>query len=349
MFNFLHSSKSCIGLDIGSHTVKAVQLIKKGASVPHVTSMGMAEIDTNIEQSGESTVSAVKSVLKDCDFQKTRLVTSLGGGLIIIKQTSLPISSHKEIEAYLKWEGSQYITLPMDSVVIKFQPRYLSSDKKSTEVLLVAADKNLFENHINFLSQIQLKPEVVDVNPLALANAYLALNPDNEDRNIVMLEVGAATTILNIFRKGGFFFTRDLSIAGNKFTLEVQNSRKVDSFLPELSIDDIDFYQAEIHKREETLDLDIIKAVLNKLLLEIRQSLLFYDNKTGGRGFKEIILTGGGANLPGLSSFLSENLSIPITYFNPLEYVQIDNKIADDDLINKGTQFAIAVGLALRG
>lgn len=336
--NFFRSSnKTAIGLDIGSHSVKAVQLLKEGPSSLRLLALGVAEIGQPRENHFETIIPAVNNALKDCNLKKTQLITSLGGSSVVIRQINFPSSSYKEIESSLKWEGSHHIPMPVDTVEMRFQIRKVSKDEKSSEVLLVAVNKALLQNHLTLLSEMQLEPHIIDVNPLALANAFLALTPNPEDKNIAIIGVGASTTTVTIFRKDGLFFTRDISLAGNRFTREIQ------------SIYHLDYPQAELFKKEETIDQHQMQPVFNQLLSDIRQSLLFYDTRTGNNGYEEIILTGGGANLPGLSSYLEKNLSLPVIEFNPLNNLQMDEHLSGSDLTKVALQLGAAVGLALRG
>lgn len=331
------SSKTSVGLDIGSHTVKAIQLLKEKPSQIRLLSLGIAEIDKGSENRIESIPAAVTHALEECDVGKARLVTALGGSSAVIKQVSFPLVSEKEIESSLKWEASRHIPMPLDSVELSFQVRAVNKDEKSSEVLLVAADKVMLRQHLDLLDEIELRPDIIDVSPLALANAFLTFFSEDEEKNIAMIDIGAGSTIITIFRRGGFFFSRDISIGGDTFTREIQN------------IYHLEYPQAEIFKRKETVDLAQIKPVLDQLLLEIRQSLLFYDNKTGNKGYEDFIVTGGGARLPGLTTYLESNLNLPVNRFRPLSAIRIDENISVSTIEEVESQVGVAIGLALRG
>ena len=333
---FFRSSKITLGLDVGSYSVKAVQLLKENPDRIRLISFGLAEIEHSPENPTKAIIAAINRSLRDCNLKKTRLVTSLGGSSVVIKQVTFPLVSPKEIGSSLKWEASRHIPMPLDSLELKFQIRTVNKDEKTSEVLLVAVDKRLLQRHLELLSQIPLRPHIVDVNPLALANAFLALSSENEDKNIAMIDIGASGTIITIFRKGGFFFARDISVGGDKFTREIQNTYR------------LGYAQAEHLKKEKNTDLDQMKPVLNQLLSEIRQSLLFYDTKTGNKGYDEFIVTGGGAKLPGLSTYLERNLNLPIINFNPLKNVPVDKNFSGNDLEKAESQLGVAMGLALR-
>ena len=115
---------------------------------------------------------AITHALEDCDVGKVRLITSLGGSSAVIKQVSFPLVSEKEIESSLKWEANRHIPMPLDKVELAFHVRTVNKDENSSEVLLVAADKGLLRQHLDLLDEVELRPDIVDVGPLALANAF---------------------------------------------------------------------------------------------------------------------------------------------------------------------------------
>jgi type IV pilus assembly protein PilM len=337
LLKLLRFSKTTVGLDIGSHAVKAVQLVTREPSDITLATMGIAEISPNLVNPTEPIIRAINTALKDCDLKNARLVTALGGSSLVVKQITYPSSSLKEIDASLKWEANQHIPLPPDRLEMKFQIKKVSKDAKSSEILLVAAEREMLEGHLELLRLASLHPKVIDANPLALANAFLTLSPDHEEDNIAIIEIGASATVLNIFRKDGLFFSRDISIGGNRFTKEIQG------------LYNLDFQEAERFKKEKKAVLEAMDPLLSQLLLEIRQSLLYFDTKTGNKGYDKLIVAGGGAKLKGLMEYLERNLSLPVVEFKPLEKVRLREQVSRQDAEALQSQLGVALGLALRG
>ncbi len=332
-----HSPTVSLGLDIGSHNVKAVRLVKEGTSAIRLTGFSVAEIDQNLKNPFEATLSALAQVIKDFELKNTRVITSLGGHNLVIKQVTFPTTVTKEIESSLPWEASKHIPLSLDAVELKYQIKKINKGEKTSEVLLVAVDKEYFQNHLNLLSRLNMTPWIIDANPLALANAFLAFCRDNGEKNHVLIELGAGATTISIFKKGGFFFTRDISLGGKSFTQAMHENYKMD------------YSRAEAFKKEGKISFEVTKPVFDQFLLEIRQSLLYYDTRTGHKGFEELVITGGTSQIVGFASFLQENLNLPVHYFRPLERIQIDEKVPLEALEQWESQLGVAIGLALRG
>ena len=334
---FFRKSKITVGLDVGTHSIKTVQLLKNGSSDIRLLGLGMTEINCREDNQFDATLLALKSALKDCNVRRSRVVTSLGGSSTVVKQVSFPTASAKEIASSLKWEANQHIPVPLDTVELTFQIRKVSKGEKTSEVLLVAVNKEHLQNHISMLRQVEVDPRIIDVNPLALANAYLALTRNVPEKNVALLDIGASNTTIIIFRKGGFFFTRDISIAGNRFATEIRNAYHLENA------------QAELFKKEQRIDIALFKTTLQQLLLEIRQSLLFYDTKTGNDGYEEIVLSGGGAKLSGLSTYLEQNLNLPVIKFMPLQHTKVVEALSMHEAESMELHMGVAMGLALRG
>jgi type IV pilus assembly protein PilM len=328
-----------LGLDIGSYNVKGVRLVKERASAIRLTGFSVAEVDQNLNLKNpfEATLSALAQVIKDFELKNTRVVTSLGGHNLVIKQVTFPTTASKEIESSLPWEAGKHIPFSSDSVEFACQVKKINKEGKTSEVLLAAVDKGYFQNHLDLLSRLNLQPWIIDVNPLALANAFLAFCRDNGEKNHVLIDLGASATTISIFQKGGFFFTRDISLGGKSFTQAMHENYKMD------------YSRAEAFKKEGKISFEVTKPVFDQFLLEIRQSLLYYDTRTGHKGFEEIIITGGTSQIVGLASFLQENLNLPVNCFRPLENIKIDEQVSFESLEKWESQLGVAIGLALRG
>ncbi|MBN2466656.1 MAG: type IV pilus assembly protein PilM [Deltaproteobacteria bacterium] len=316
--------------------MKAVHIARKGHTLIKLIEVGIAEIQKSSENPTNARISAIQTVLDSCNFTKGNVVTSVGGSSVVIKQVTFPTMSPKEIDSSLKWEAGQYIPLPGDEAEIKFQIRTADKVENRSEVLLVAVKKESLKDHLNLIRHFDFQPRIVDATPLALANAFLNSTANHEDKNIVLVEIGAGATVITIFRKGGFFLTRDISIGGDRFTGEVQ------------AVYNLPYSEAEKAKKEKGFDLDLVKSVLDQLLLELRQSLLYYDTRTGNKGYHEIVVTGGGSRLTGLDSYLEDKFRIPVVDFNPFSAITGEDN-SPENLQALAPQLGVAMGLALRG
>jgi len=326
--------KSYLGLDIGTRSIKFVQIQHK-INKQNLISWGIIEIPpTTKKKGGDPPVTILKNLLRGVSNSRIKLISSIGGPSVIVRHIKFPPLSDKEIEDSIKWESKTYIPFPLREVNIDYQILKRSSKNKQVDVLLVAVTKKLLKEHLESLHYIQVNPHIVDINSLALVNSFTMNNDCKEERATVLLDIGASTSILNIYRKNNFFFTRDIPIAGDVFTSHIQKK------------DQLNYEEAENSKRDKGFSLNTIKPALDNLIKEIRRSLIYYDNQTARRGFGRVILSGGSSRLSGLAGYLSEELGLTVEIANPLQSIYVDpKKFQLEELKKKSPHIALAIGL----
>jgi type IV pilus assembly protein PilM len=346
-------SRIKVGLDIGSHSVKMVQ-IERGSNTHRLISFGLGEIfpeKLTSDAMVEAKIIAIKKVLKDIDIKKSLIVTSIDDPSIVIRQISMPRMSVKDIERAIPFEARKYIPYDPSKVKLSYQILGEGNKKGIQDIILVAIPKDLIEMHLSTLERAGIEPYIVDVGPLALSNVYSDIVKMKKDGKVVLLNLGAKITTLNIYTEDGPFFSRYIHISGNRFSREIENRLNVK------------LIEAEKLKRfPEAISLrmdpsippskaliEVLRPALNRLLFEIRRSLTFFDNNSQKKGFEKVLIMGGGARIKGIERFLEDELMLPVEVFNPFKYLEVDGGIFPKNIVDEvGSQMAIAVGLALR-
>jgi len=334
---FKDPSGISLGLDIGSHAIKAVQL-KRSQERIRLISYDILELPDSEKDFFQTNLQKIiRKILEGKNFQNLRLVTSLGGSQVIVRQVRFPLISSKELESSLRWEVRDHIPFPIDEVELKFQIISRNKGSMTMEVLLVAITKKALEKHLKMLKQLEMQPSIIDVNPLALMNCLWWGGNHKVDKAIILMDIGARVTTISIFRKELFYFTRDIMLAGNDFTGELQKKLG------------LNFAQAEKQKKENESDPKLFESTLERLVSELQQSLLYFEKKTGAMQFEKIYLSGGGARMKGLDEFLTRGLSIPAIVAMPFKNILLEGRnVSDERLDMLSPQLTLALGLALR-
>src|SRR5258708_7998555 len=164
-------SKTIVGLDIGSSTIKVVQL-RPEAEQWKLCSMGMVEIPKesleakNPEAQRSAVVEAIKKVFKESGIKTKRVVTSLSGDSVIIRYVKLPFMTEEELRGSIAREAEQYIPLNIDQVVLDFQilGETQEDGQRKLDVLLVAAKVDVVDQHLLMLKSAGLSPAVIDID-----------------------------------------------------------------------------------------------------------------------------------------------------------------------------------------
>ena len=334
-------SRTILGVDLGMHTLKAVELQKAWGGV-NLVSLGVIELSPqDMPSDGSSNlarVAALKRFLGGMAERTPIVVTSLGGSSVVVRQIQLPLIPRGKFFSTIQWEARRYIPFEKEEMVIDAQIMDTDKHKKRMDVMVVAVSHALMEAHLGLLSQAGVEPRVVDNHSLALMNSLFRDSYLRGDETVVMLDIGASTTTLNIFRVGGAYLTRCISIAGNRFTMEIQKRLG------------LDYAQAEAMKREKEEVSEIVKPAVDSLVSELRQSLIYYKNQTGKGEFDRIILCGGSARLSNLNTYLAQELGIPVEIYDPLRKISLDPRVFPRaSLQGLAPQLTLALSLALRG
>jgi type IV pilus assembly protein PilM len=171
MFN-LGKTKSLIGLDIGSSSVKAVELKKTKAGY-ELVSYGTETLaqDTVVDGAIMDAPSVAEKIISIFDNQKIKtkdVATSVSGHSVIVKRVSMPLMTEDELFDRVQAEASQHI--PFDIADVNLSHQLLEATENQMDVLLVAVKKDKILNHTNVLAQAGKAPVVVDIDAFALQN-----------------------------------------------------------------------------------------------------------------------------------------------------------------------------------
>ena len=169
--------KEVVGIDIGSSSVKLVQL-KKQKGVFHLESFGMAPLPSetivdNTIMDSASIKEAVKNLLESQKIKTKNIVTSMSGNSVIIRKILLPMMSEEELESAIQWEAEQYIPFELSDVNLDFQiigPA--KEDPSQMNILLVAAKKDVVNDLAMIFRELGLNPQIMDVDCFALENIF---------------------------------------------------------------------------------------------------------------------------------------------------------------------------------
>jgi type IV pilus assembly protein PilM len=341
--------KTVVGLDIGSSTIKAVELKPsgKGHKVTAYASAPVppdAIVDGAIIDAG-AVADAIRRAFDGDAFKGRDVCASLSGNAVIVKKISLPVMTETELSDSIQWEAEQYIPFDIQDVNLDYQildPGTGPDSRGNMEVLLVAAKKEKIGDYTGVIVQAGRTPVIVDVDAFALQNAYEANYGASPDDVTVLLNAGASAINVNIMQGGRSVFTRDISIGGNAYTEAVQKEL------------DLSFESAEELKKGIPVDgatfeeaQPVLRAVTENVLLEIQKTFDFFKATAASDKIDRVMLSGGASRVDGFQEMLQERFNTPVEGFDPFRTVTWDaTKLGDPaDLASTA---AVAVGLALR-
>ncbi len=366
MLKFFKAS-SLVGLDIGASSIKVVQMKRTGEQFT-LANLALAEIplevqeEADVDLKNDMLADLIKKLFKEHNIKSKDVVTSLPGDDAIVRYVKLPFMSDEELKNVISYEAEQYIPLAIDQVVLDFDRlgEVDEDGQKKLEVLLVAAKEEIVDRHLELMNRAGLNPVIIDVDSFALSNAFGRNYGLMEGETVSLIHIGARLTTINILEDGVSHLTRDVQVAGNNFTREVQ--REFGNSLAEA--EELKRIQGKVlTETEDIMSMEVptpddqsarvgesLNSLLNKLIAEIRRSFTYYESSIRKKPVSRIVLSGGTARLKNLDKYLQEKLNVPVELNDPFKVIQIPGKQFDVDFIQAHAQrFNVGVGLALRG
>jgi type IV pilus assembly protein PilM len=342
-------AKPVVGLDIGSSTVKAVELKPSGKG-HKVTAFASAPVPPDAIVDGAiidagAVADAIRKVFESGSFKGKEVCASLSGNAVIVKKISLPVMTETELSDSIQWEAEQYIPFDIADVNLDYQilDAGTGPDARGTmEVLLVAAKKEKIGDYTSVIAQTGRTPVIVDVDAFALQNAYEANYSPAAGEVTVLLNAGASAININILQGGQSVFTRDISMGGNAYTEAVQKEldlpfESADQLKKGVPVDGATFEEAQ----------PVLRAVTENVLLEIQKTFDFFKATAASDQIDRVVLSGGASRVDGFQEMLQERFNAPVESFDPFRTVTWDAKKLGDPT-ELGSTAAVAVGLALR-
>lgn len=299
--------KTVVGLDVGSHSIKAVALTPNR---DRVTLSGYAQARIG----SQDPAMVVRQVLDQLGVKPKHLVSAVSGRSVIVRQVETPKLSGDELKAHINYEADKYIPFGTDEVIIDCQPlpsTTASASDNTQQVLLVAVRKGFVEEHINMLRSAGLQPEIVDVDVFALTNAYELFGPGTptEGDATALIDIGASKSNIAIVQGSRLLFSREVYLAGNEVTDAI-----VRTFNEPL--EEVERIKSQPGEAIDAL-LDAAMPAFEDLANEIRLSFDYVEGQFE-KQVGAIVLTGGTSLLPNISEILGNILGRPVQVFDPL-------------------------------
>jgi len=344
------SKKGLVGLDIGSSSVKAVELQGKGSNI-QLVSLGYESLPEDSIVDGQimelnNVSNAVQNIFRSNQMKTERVAAGVSGNSVIVKNIVVPQMSEEELEESIEWHAEEHIPFDVADVSLDYQITGSGSD--ALHVLMAACKRDKVSNIRQAIQLAGKEPAVIDVDAFALQNCYEVNYRPQPGDVVALLNIGASTMNINILNGTRSVFTRDVSVGGSQYTSLLQK---------ELGLT---FDQAEAVKRGMQLPEGVEQSQINSIMetvseilgLEIQKTMDFYRATADDHEatVQKILISGGGSKLPGLRDYLAKRFEMAVEIFDPFRQITVDARKFDPEYMREIVpEMAVAVGLALRG
>jgi len=327
------------GLDIGVNSIKIVSLKGEGKKRQL---LALGEVSTpagGLEAtSGEvKVIEGIKKLVKDLEIKSKLAVVALPETKAISRVLSFPPMKESEIYKAIFYEAETFIPYPLDQVQIDYQ--IIENTSQRILVFVAAAPKKLIERQIRVVREAGLMALALETTAIALARTF----GNSTNKPMMVLDIGAKTSTMVVTKNNLVFFTRTIVFGGEAFTRSIGISLGMDTV------------KAEEYKKAYGLESgkweDKIKKALTdisgRLVEEIKRGILTFKEEWGENiGF--LVVSGGGALLPGLTDELVRILGIEVQIGQPLAGIEMEGARVITDNQKEFSKFATATGLAKR-
>ena len=351
-----------IGLDIGTHAVRALEL-SLGRGAPAVRRFGQVALPFGAVVAGEVAqpdvvASALKRLWREAGFRSRTVVTGVANQRVVARTAEVPAMPDAELRSALQFQVQDLIPIPVDEAILDYQvlERTLGPEgEELLRVIVVAAHREMIASVLAALDGAGLTAQRIDLEPFALIRGLHVedlLPPEYDDRPAragygeAIIDVGGGVTNVVVHERGVPRFVRTLLRGGNTVAEAVAAELGVDIDRAEQLKRSADALSRDA---DEARAGQIVAGQLAPLLDEIRGSLDFYAAQADGGGLRRVVLTGGGSRLPDLAERLEAVVGVRVERGQPLASVQVPDGPLGSALADAEDILAVPLGLALSG
>ncbi len=356
---FESREQSVLGIDIGSSSIKVVQLKRKGGKAFLETYGELAlgpyahtEIGRATNMPAADVGKALSDLLRECKATSKTCGIAIPFSSSLVSTIEIPAVSSKELANIIPIEARKYIPVPISEVSLdwsviprpKDEPNFNEGDVKDSlkkdkiDVLVVAIHNDTLTKYQEIVKTADLHASFFEIEIFSAIRALL----ENDSSPVMIFDMGAASTKLYIIEHGIIRNSHTINKGSQDLTLGLSSALGV-------SIE-----QAELLKRglvspkqgQESVMQSIFNTSLNFIFSEADRVILNYQKKYN-KNLSRVYLVGGGVKLRGFIEASRKGLENDVIPGDPFSKIETP-AFLESVLKVTGPEFTIAVGIALR-
>lgn len=338
---------SYLGIDVGTSSVKLVELKKESGKVKLLTYGFSEDLQISSQSDPSQLADVVNRICQKAGTVSRSAVAALPTFSVFSSIINLSGVNKKEIASAVQWEAKKVIPLPLEDIILdwreikenKEENSAGKSSKVNTKVLLTGAPKLLVKKYIEIFKHAKINLLSLETETFSLIRSLMG----NDKSTVMIVEIGANTTDISIVDKSIPILTRSIDIGGMTITKSISNNlniglERAEQFKYDLGI-------SSINSQEDVIPQTIISTI-SPIVNEIKYTSNLFQEKHN-RSIEKIILSGGAALLLNLSNYLSKTLDVNVIVGDPWSRIScpLELKPLLDEI---GPRMSIAIGLAMR-
>jgi type IV pilus assembly protein PilM len=238
----------------------------------------------------------------------------------------LPLMEEADLKQAVHLEAEQYIPLAPENLYLDYD--VVRKDEKNMEILVVATPKNVIDSYMKFLGSMGLEPVALEPTMNATARIFGMADPTHTQAT-VLIDFGAEATDIAVY---------DNTLFVNS-TVQGGSNTMINSISQVLGINREEAFKVKnkegLKPGDNLNDISqAVKPTLDNLIREIHKMVRYYDDRVSvqGRKITQAVMTGGGANMPGLNDYLAKELGIAVRMLDPWNRIDFGELPPPDEL-----------------
>lgn len=307
-----YRSKPIFGLDIGSDSIKAIQLKSHKNHTWTVECYGMYPNTKGTIKEG--VIVDTKKVAVNIDkllsshivgnLSAERASLSVPISRVYTRALNLPAMNHKDLDQVVQTEVEQSFPRSLDELYIDYE--IVQEDNENIEIQLVAVPREIADSYLEVCRLLKLETVVIETNIQASARLVNKIENVNAEQPFFIVDVGGRSIDVGAFDRS-LRVTGTIDEGGETLTSAISKVLKIDENQAHLFKT---IYGLNLSSKQDKIG-KAVAPILQKVVQEIRKMDRFYQERVSHKAIGQIILTGGGANMPGISDYLTNELRIP--------------------------------------
>src|SRR3989338_1621201 len=335
-----------IGLDIGSFSIKAVE-IESGLRSVEVLDFFEEKLPfSETPHAPEVIREHLQKLFLDHQIHPPfKLISALSSLNVSNRTVEMPFRDKTKVRQTLPFELEEHIPFSLDTIIFDYQIYEISKDKSNVFTLI--APKTAVKEHLNLFETQDMNPDIVSTDHIVYANLS-SLLPEASTVSAI-INLGHQKTSVCILQEGQVLNIRSFPLGGQHITKNIETDYKLSYEEAENAKTDNGFVLTD--ETDATEDQKKFSTCIQKTVDEIVSQLTqtFQSHRSKGKpAVQKIFLTGKTSLLRNLPAYIAQETNIEVEVLKCLEGRDACN-IPNNEENNAGSSVALALALGIVG
>jgi len=366
---FSKKSSSFLGVDIGSYSIKIVELENRGGK-PVLLNYAFSDPSILVQSTKtddiiKNAASIIEHIYKQANFTNKQVIAALHNFDVFTSVINLPETKPSDLENVIKVEARKFVPIPLDDVILDWKviekskktkqtpvkqkaggqqdrEKFLIEQEGGIDILLTAAPRKLVSKYLKIFQASNLNLLSLETESFAFIRSLI---DDHDTSSLMLIDIGAISTDIIIVENRIPVVIRTVDVGGSSITKAVSHSLGIDMDRAEQFKRDVGIGTQQEADVNNSSIAQMIENTFSPVVNEINYSIDLY--KARNKQIEKILLSGGSSYLYGLVDFLKSTFNLPVFIGDPWHKIEYPKPL-QETFKTIGPMFTVSIGLALK-